>query len=460
VVKAGVAAVRLALCAVLAFSIPIPTAWAATPEKTVFAELADELLAGLGSWRKGKGRIRIALWPFGPRDDIPVTPEAANAFNDSLLTALQAKARDHFVFVGRRELRQVIKDLDESDGVDDPVALVSDNAAADVLIVGTIRLEGGQVSLVYKAMGAGRSTGTIIASTDARKLPATAAGSVLSLKQGVARAAKHFRDHAADMRELRLAGVRFEGSRQQTAFSRYVEEQIGAELSQRFASVLSERKLVVKRYRKGSEKGKGVYVIKGTYWDFESNVDLRLYLSNEAGENVAWNGRVRPPKGLQLRPAGNFPMGLLSNDGLGALRLELSSPRGSDPSYRVGDKLVLDIQADRDAWLYCFYRQSDRVWFRIFPNRYHKDARIPGGRALSIPDERYGFDLNVTEPAGIDLVKCFATSRDVMRQLPRAWRSEDFTPLPAGLDFKLVGAFRDIPEIAVSEASLVVTVVK
>ncbi|MDP6271050.1 MAG: DUF4384 domain-containing protein [Alphaproteobacteria bacterium] len=458
--RAVAAAVRLVLCAALVFSIVIPVAQAANSENAVFAGLADELLSGLGAWRKGKGRIRIALWPFGPRDDIPVTPEAANAFNDALLAALQAKARKHFEFVGRSELRQVIKDLDESGGVDDPVALVSDNAAADVLVVGTIRLEGGAVSLVYKAMGAGRSTGTIIASTEARKLPAAAAGTVLSLKQGVARAAKHFRDHAADMRELRLAGVRFQSSRQQTAFSRYVEEQIGAVLSQHFASVLSERKLVVKRYKKGSEKGEGVYVLEGTYWDFESSVDLRLKLRNAAGESVAWTGHVRPPRGLQLRPAGNFPTGLLNNDGLGAHRLELSSPRGPDPSYRVGDKLVLDIQTDREAWLYCFYRQSDRTWFRIFPNRYHKDAKIPGGRALSIPDERYAFDLNVTEPAGIDLVKCFATNRDVMRELPRAWRSEDFAPLPAGLDFKLVGTFHAIAEATVSEASLVVTVVK
>ncbi len=457
---ARAAAVFVFLCTALVISALVPVTRAASPESAVFAELADELLAGLGSWRKDQGRIRIALWPFGPRDDIPVKPEAANAFNDSLLAALQAKARNHFVFVGRRELRQVIKDLDESGGLDDPVVVVSDNAAADVLVVGTIRLEGGQVSLLYKAMGAARSTGTIIASTEARRLPAVTAGTVLSLTQGIARAAKHFRDHAADMRELRLAGVRFQSSRQQTAFSRYVEEEIGAELSQRFASVLSERKLVLKSYQKGSEKGKDVYVLKGTYWVFESGVDLRLRLSNAAGENVAWTGRVRPPQGLELKPPGNFPPELLNNDGLGALRLELSSPRGDDPSYRVGDKLVLNIQADRDAWLYCFYRQSDRVWFRIFPNRYHKNARIPGGRALSIPDERYGFDLKFTEPAGIELVKCFATSRDVMQELPQTWRTGDFTPLPAGLGFKLVGTFRNIPEIAVSEASLVVTVVK
>jgi hypothetical protein len=47
-----------------------------------------------------------------------------------------------------------------------------------------------------------------------------------------------------------------------------------------------------------------------------------------------------------------------------------------------------------------------------------------------------------------------------MQELPQTWRTGDFTPLPAGLDFKLVGTFRNIPEIAVSEASLVVTVVK
>ena len=135
-------------------------------------------------------------------------------------------------------------------------------------------------------------------------------------------------------------------------------------------------------------------------------------------------------------------------------------PRMTDiVTHPEGKSVVaLLIETDRNAWLYCFYRQSDRKWFKIFPNAYYADPVIRGNRLHTIPDENYPFEFAITEPAGMELVKCFAVDRDVAGDLPPALRSLDPRPLPAGMDTRLPDIFRALRDAGVSEASLIITV--
>ena len=124
--------------------------------------------------------------------------------------------------------------------------------------------------------------------------------------------------------------------------------------------------------------------------------------------------------------------------------------------YRIGEKLNLLIGLDRDAWLYCFYRQVDAKTFKIFPNRFHAEARLAGGRVHTVPGDAMPFDFNLTPPAGVELVKCFATSRDVTAELPRALQGLEHVALPRGMEWSLPTIFRRV-RAALSEASLVIT---
>ena len=202
----------------------------------------------------------------------------------------------------------------------------------------------------------------------------------------------------------------------------------------------------------------GVYVLSGNYWDFGDSVELRLVLADASGRSLAWRDLVQPPAGMAVQPPGHLPAVLLENDNLGPARLTLTSARGNEPVYRVGERLYLLIETDRSAWLYCFYRQSDRQWFKIFPNAYYADPVVRGNRMHTIPDENYPFEFNITEPAGTDLVKCFAVNRGVAADLPPELRSLDPRPLPAGTDVRLPGAFRALRDAGVTEASLIITV--
>ena len=79
---------------------------AAPAPADVFALLAEELLDGLGA--SVPRATRVALWPFRD-DEIPISPATARRFNDSLLAALFRGAEGGYAFVGRDELRTVIR---------------------------------------------------------------------------------------------------------------------------------------------------------------------------------------------------------------------------------------------------------------------------------------------------------------------------------------------------------------
>ena len=113
--------------------------------------------------------------------------------------------------------------------------------------------------------------------------------------------------------------------------------------------------------------------------------------------------------------------------------------------------------------LYCFYLQSSGELLKIYPNGFVTPAALAGGRLHTIPgpifpSEIYPFEFTFTEPAGVELVKCFAATRDLTRDLPEPLRRLGVAPLPAGMTNRLRDAFARARGAEVSEASLVITV--
>ena len=460
------------------------TAWvgtagaAAGADRGEFSSFATELLDRLGDGKiSGK---RIALWPFLRGEDIPVTIEVARHYNRSLLSALSGLGRG-FRFVSDELVAGVIRRLEESgEGVGNPVADVATAGIADILLIGRLDMVEGKVVLSYRAVGvAGAQAGFDLAVAGPHPVVAETGKREVTVLQAARNAARHIADRAADLVELRLGGIRFQSSRVHTPFGRYMEAQIADAVTNQFSSKLTERAIRVlpaqleearvrgmrgkrmtsKSMRPESAAGEsGVYVLTGNYWVVGEAVDLRLALRDGGGRTVAWNGLVRPPVGVALRPPGRMPAHLIDNDGFGPIRFLLTSDRGDSPAYTVGDKLLMLIQTDRDAWLYCFYRQSDGGWLRIFPNTYFGKARIEGGRLHTIPGEDFPFDLVFAEPAGVDLVKCFAAGEDLAGRLPEALRETSSAPLPPGMDSRLPTAFRNLDGVALTEMSLVITV--
>ena len=215
----------------------------------VFNVLAAELLAGIAAqdnsvWRTGEN-ARIAIWPF-EEDHIPVPGKLAQSYNDSLLRALHDQASNRFLFVGREELRTVIKELSESGGMSNPVDAVTRSARADVLILGRLDVIGDEVALRYKALSVARNTeGAILAVTGEHTIAYDRGRAATSLDQGLTEAAKKFANQVPGIMVLKIGGVRYGTSRIRTPFGRYVERDLAEKLSDRITNVLTERKLKV-----------------------------------------------------------------------------------------------------------------------------------------------------------------------------------------------------------------------
>jgi len=137
-----------------------------------------------------------------------------------------------------------------------------------------------------------------------------------------------------------------------------------------------------------------------------------------------------------------------------AFRVLLSSPRGRRPVYRLGEEMDLIVRANRDAWLYCFHRQTTGGLIKIFPNEGQKDSFISGDRIHAIAGKELSLKMDFIAPAGKEQTRCFATDRNVNRNLPAELRKLDFTPLPTTTGNRLADIFKAIPNTKVSEAVL------
>ncbi len=303
----------------------------------------------------------------------------------------------------------------------------------------------------------------------------------IRLQQAAAAAAAHFREHASDMVEVKTGGIQFQTTGVRTNLASFVAGEVVIALENAFSDTLSERTLIVSDVGldadrlaglDGAESDEdslrpqnfdprpGVYTMTGSYWVYPSTIQLRLRLRDARGRSVSWRGHVLTrdlPPGLEISPPGYF--GTLPENHQGAIDFRLASGHGRDPAvYEVGEGLDLLMRTNIDAWVYCFYLQSDGNMLKIFPNYLYENPFLDGGSVHTVPGRHFPFNLDVEAPAGIDLVKCFAVSRDVTAELPAALRNNDFEPLPSRMIFRLPTIFRAIPNAAMTEASLVITV--
>ena len=453
----------------------------ANAAESPFDVLAAELLSGLHEVAAGSPAPRVAIWPFD-EETTPVSPELGREYNGRLLARLiervrRGDERPRIRFIEREELGTIVQEVRETrvfDDVENPVAALLASARVDVLIIGRMRsvsARSSDVVLVYRAVRV--ADGEDIAVTSGQRLvdaiKARPTGS--SVEQAVAQAVKAISSAAPDMTELRHGGISYQATGVQTSLGPYLEEQLGIALQRAYRNVLTERELVIKRAElsdddiarlkeetKGKGDRRGVRVLRGTIWDFGATLELRLVLRDGRATVAGWRGFVRRdslPPGVRIAPSGHF--GALADNLPGPIAVELSSRRGRTPRYLIGEPLHLLVRTNRTTALYCFYLQANRRLLKIFPNPEHADALLAPG-LHEIPGALFPFYFVVAEPPGIELIKCFAVSRDVTALLPPLLRENSLRPLPIGSEWELARIFRSLKAVGLSEVSLVVTV--
>lgn len=119
-------------------------------------------------------------------------------------------------------------------------------------------------------------------------------------------------------------------------------------------------------------------------------------------------------------------------------KLTLSSDRGTNPSYKVGEFLSLKMSMNQLGFASCFYEDTSRVSARIFPNRFHRDSMLKG--YVQIPLPTGGFKIKLDRP-GREQVACMASDRELV--VPSNFSGiSDLSPLPVKSLDDVIGLFK------------------
>lgn len=154
----------------------------------------------------------------------------------------------------------------------------------------------------------------------------------------------------------------------------------------------------------------------------------------------------------------------------GAFGFQLTSERGRHPTYQPGEHLRVLFRLDRDAWLYCFYRDSSGLVTQVMPNpfqRHHVRANFyRGGQAHLFPDperkpEPDPFDLVIgAETTGVEEFQCFASTRDITDDLPVTLKGISLEALPPRHAERLHLPFETLEDTAIAAAKMTLTVLE
>lgn len=426
---------------------------------------------------------KLALHPL-EAEDSPVALAEVQPLVDGLTQALIRIAGDRYAVVGRDELGAVVQEIDRmgsrSDDVN-PLGRLFDQAQSDLLGVGSVALKGNQIILSYKFVET--ETGRIVSASQRSFKRAKQAEERtvqgLSLEGAASQAAQKLLRDVSNIRSIVVQGLRYEKSGSHSAFSTYFMDLLSEHLRHqastgpRSINDLSISEFVVKdddfrgldlvetgvenRYLSDQPQD---YLIKGRYWVLPDHVDVRLTLENAAQQAVSWRGKIvksEIPETLDLVPP-PAPVAEDARQPLGPFDLTLTSNKGENPLFRVGEQMVLAIGASQPAYVRCYYLQADGAIFQIFPNRFGQDSFINGGFTRKIPSNGMPFAFEFSPPTGVEAVKCYGSDQDLEQRLAAHITTKAFTPLSVPNAVALTKIFRDMRDITLSEASLIVTV--
>ena len=116
---------------------------------------------------------------------------------------------------------------------------------------------------------------------------------------------------------------------------------------------------------------------------------------------------------------------------LALLDINVSTDRGRQPRYRIGETLRISVRVNRDAAIYCFYRSSDGMEHILFPHRGVEGDVVRAEAPLTIPGPLVPGVLKAAAPPGTEAVHCYASETGVRDQLPHDLFGPVLTPVAA-----------------------------
>ncbi len=485
---------RSLIIAVFGLLIQLPNSHAGALNEntrgTHFAQIAAELLKTmdwsfkpnevcerLGGQNKYCASVKkrknpaVAIQPFD-EDDIPISLSLAEEFNQHLQRALFRRGGSKYTFVARKNIDHIVADREAMGALDDGPTnfidtLLQKNAEIDILIIGRIRVKKDTAILSYDAQGMdGRKLATAVSYLPLTPEELSGENENIPHRFAVKRLAKDIKTAVPNMASVSFCGINYEDSHNQPPFGRWFSNQLAAHLDREYASILTgERLRIDGTCSKTARPDRKTHVrLTGSYWVFSDRIDLKVTLNAGSPTITSIKRTTDLPR---LRPRGRSFDDYVRNDGVGPFKFQLTTDRGRRPVYYIKtprEKITLRFKTGRNASIYCFAIDKRLSVIQIFPNKFFNKSKtknkLKQGKWHNIPNQNWSFDIFAEPPAGKDLVKCFAATRNITKDLPRALRGLTFSPVPKAIAQKLVEIFGKVPRVAIAEASVLLTTIK
>jgi curli biogenesis system outer membrane secretion channel CsgG len=227
-------------------------------------------------------------------------------------------------------------------------------------------------------------------------------------------------------------------------------------MSQEERVVFTQRALASKGYYNGAINGDHDRSTKAATSRYRAasgliasnRIDFQLYQSL-INSDLALGQKPAPVKPVAEKDAAPVP-----------LALNLVSPKGKSPVYKVKDLLKVNVTSSQDAFVYCYYRDDGGNIARIFPNRFQPDPYTIAGKAVAIPSKDSKFDIVFDKPGAKEEIVCVASYKEVGLMLPGNLKAQDLTPLPIRSIDELVAAFKRADSKGLVQARLPIRVGK
>lgn len=88
-------------------------------------------------------------------------------------------------------------------------------------------------------------------------------------------------------------------------------------------------------------------------------------------------------------------------------------PVKSGETFKVGDKINVKFKSSKDCYLTLLNIGTSGKLTFLYPNTLYKDNFIEGGKLFEIPGDEYGFEYQLSGPAGIEKLKAIVTESKI-----------------------------------------------
>jgi len=125
--------------------------------------------------------------------------------------------------------------------------------------------------------------------------------------------------------------------------------------------------------------------------------------------------------------------------------LVLSSDRGPQPRYRVGEAVVVRVQPTANGFVYCYYQDAGGSVARIFPNRFQPDSFLQANQQVEVPPgAQKPFNLRMDRPGAEETIACVVSPDEIGTRIPDRYKVEDLQPIPGATLADVLASYSSI----------------